>query len=94
MSILFIVERFHDSGTAFDSAERMAGRGEEVVILFILEGVEHAVDEGLVGRLGFAKSVNCLNTDGKREVAPGVNVVDFEGWVKLIEESDRIASWF
>jgi hypothetical protein len=48
VSILFIVERFHDSGTAFAAAERMAGRGEEVVILFILEGVEHAVDEGLV----------------------------------------------
>jgi len=36
VSILFIVERFHDSGTAFDAAERMAGRGEEVVILFTL----------------------------------------------------------
>ena len=94
MSVLFIVERFHDSGTAFAAAERMAGNGQEVVILFTLEGVEHAVNEGLVGRLGFAKSINCLITDGKSEVTPGVNVVDFEGWVRLIEESERIASWF
>ena len=93
MGTLFLIGRALKTDTALAAAEGLAERGEDVHLLFILRGVENAENSALIGRLGFAKSVSCLDDGNVKDVAEGVEVVDYSGWVRLIEACERIVSW-
>jgi len=51
----------------------------------------NAADEKLVRRMSFARSLSCLDDDA--EVIDGVKRVDYLGWVRLIEDCEKIVSW-
>ena len=98
MSVLFVVGRSKEASTAFRAAERMAEGGQEVVFLFTRNGCLHATDKNLVNSLTYAKGVNCLEADCRYEgllskVVDGVKLIDYLGWVELIEACDKIVSW-
>jgi hypothetical protein len=71
--------------------EGLVAKGEEVHVLFVQSGVGNAADEKLVRRMSFASSLSCLDADA--EVIDGVKRVDYLGWVRLIEECEKIVSW-
>jgi hypothetical protein len=71
--------------------EGLAAGGEEVHVVFIQSGVGNSADENFVGRMSFANSLSCLSPDA--EVVEGVERVDYDGWVRLIEACEKIVSW-
>ena len=67
---------------------------DDVSILFIAEARGLAREKGLLESLDFTQRIYSLD-DGSQGVdhIAGVELVDYSGWVKLIEENDRIVSW-
>jgi len=88
---LFVVGRPLETETLLVTLEGLVADGEEVHILFVQSGVGNAADDKLVRRMSFVRSLNCLDADA--EVFDGVKRVDFHGWVRLIEECEKIVSW-
>ena len=98
MSVLFIISRLQDSPTVFRAAERSAQAGMKVMILFTEGGCRHATDRELVASLSYAGGLFCLGPDsdsqGLREKIDGsVKLIDYGGWIELVEACDRIVSW-
>ncbi len=91
MSTLFVVGRPLETETLLVTMEGLVAQGEEVHVLFVQGGVVNAADEKLVTRMSFARSLSCLDADA--EVVDGVERVDFHGWVRLIEECEKMVSW-
>jgi len=76
----------------------MAEGCQEVVFLFTRDGCLHATNSDIVHSLNYAKGVHCLESDCKSKsllskVAAGVKLIDYLGWVGLIEACDKIVSW-
>ncbi len=91
MSTLFVVGRPLETETLTATMEGLVAGGEEVHVIFVQGGVGNAADERLVRRMSFAKSLSYLDTDAK--VVEDVERVDYLGWVRLIEECEKIVSW-
>lgn len=91
MSTLFVIGRPLETETVLATMEGLVAQGEEVHVLFVQSGVGNAADEKLVRRMSFASSLSCLDADA--EVIDGVKRVDYLGWVRLIEECEKIVSW-
>lgn len=86
------------TGIVFRLAEGMAGVSRRIVFLFTGDSRSHAADPELMGTLRFAESIYVLGDDyGSTEVpdslAEGVEALDYDGWVGLLEDCDRIVSW-
>ena len=96
MGVLFVISEFQDSPTAFKIAERMAQRGQRVSILFTGEACRHLTDPELSDSFVFAV-VHCLRSDLDRiereKLVGGVRLVDYSGWVELVEANEKIVSW-
>jgi hypothetical protein len=96
MDILFVISEFQDSPTAFKIAERMARRGQRVSILFTGEACRHLTDPELYNSIAFA-GVHCLGSDldqiERERLVGGVRLVDYSGWVELVEANEKIVSW-
>jgi len=90
MIILIIIGR-SDAGTAFRIARRVAAQGRKVVILFIGEGCRIAENAEYVESLDFAR-VYALDIDCP-DPALGVSLVDYNGWIKLLEYCNKTISW-
>ncbi len=88
---LFVVGRPLESETLLSTMEGLVAGGEEVHVVFVQGGVVNAADEILVGRMSFASSLSCLDEDA--EIVESVERVDYIGWVRLIEECEKIVSW-
>jgi hypothetical protein len=87
MKTLFIVGR-DDADTCFEIARKTEGKR---AILFIQEGGLYAIDLKVINQLDFCKlyalEEDCVTAINK------VKLVNFEGWVKLLEEYKIIVSW-
>ena len=88
MGTLFVIGRLLETETLLTTMEGLDARGEEVHVIFVQAGVENVSDAKLLRRMGFAKSLSCLNTD-----VEGVERVDYQGWVRLIEGCEKIVYW-
>ena len=96
MRALFVVGAHLEAETAFELARKMFDGGCDVFFLFVGEGCRHALDEPLMRSLSFAAGVYCLDRDlGRNENRDDVSfeVVDYTGWVELIESCDTLFSW-
>ncbi|TEU12687.1 hypothetical protein E3J20_00800 [Candidatus Bathyarchaeota archaeon] len=97
MGVLFVISEPQDSTTVFGVAERMARSGEKIDLLFTEEACRHVCDPELVGSLSFAGGVYCLESDldqAEREnLVEGVRLLDYSGWVELVEANEKIVSW-
>jgi hypothetical protein len=91
VSTLFVVGRPLETETLLVTMEGIVAQGEEVHVLFVQGGVGNAADEKLVRRMSFARSLCFLDADAK--VVDGVERVDFNDWVRLIEECEKMVSW-
>jgi len=88
---LFVVGRPLETETLMAAMEALAAGGEEVHVIFVQGGVGNASDESLVSRMSSARSLSCL--DARVELVEGVERVDYDGWVRLIEVYEKIVSW-
>jgi hypothetical protein len=91
VSTLFVVGRPLETETLMATMEGLVAGGEEVHVIFVQDGVRNASDESLVRRMSSARSLSCL--DANSEVIEGVERVDYDGWVRLIEGCEKIVSW-
>ncbi len=91
MSTLFVIGRPLETETVLVTMEGLVAKGEEVHVIFVQGGVVNATDEKLVRRMSSASSLSCLDADV--EVIDGVKRVDFHGWVRLIEDCEKVVSW-
>jgi hypothetical protein len=91
VSTLFVVGRPLETETLMATMEGLVAGGEEVHVIFVQDGVGNASDESLVRRMSSARSLSCL--DANSEVIEGVERVDYDGWVRLIEGCEKIVSW-
>ena len=91
MGILYVISDRRPSSTVFEMASKENG---DVSILFIGEARGLAGDKELLETLGFAQGIYLLG-DVSQELGPvpGVELVDYSGWVRLIEGNERIVSW-
>lgn len=98
MSVLFIISRVQDSPTVFRAAEASAQAGMKVTILFSEGGCRHATDLELVASLSYAEGLFCLESDTvshslRGKIDGAIMPIDYEGWIGLVEDCDRIVSW-
>ena len=97
MGVLFIISGLQDSTTVFEAAERMARSGEKIDLLFTEEACRHVCDPELVGSLSFAGGVYCLESDleqAEREnLVEGVRLLEYSGWMEIVEANEKIVSW-
>ncbi|MCW3979625.1 MAG: DsrH/TusB family sulfur metabolism protein [Candidatus Bathyarchaeota archaeon] len=98
MSVLFVIGRFQEGGTAFRLAEEMARDGHMIRFLFTGEGCRHAVDRESMRSIDYAEVAHCLKSDCEAEglldkIADGVETIGYDGWVELIEDCEKIVSW-
>ena len=80
-----------DFGESFRIARRVAAQGKKVIILFTGEGCKLAENPQLVDSLDFAR-IFALKNDSAKPV-DGVEVIDYAGWVKLLEYCNKTACW-
>jgi len=98
LRILFVVGRMQGTRTVFRLAERMAGDGQRGVLLFTGDACRHAADPELMWTLRFAEGIYALDDDCRSrgllaDLAKPVEVIDHDGWVRLLERCDRVVSW-
>jgi len=98
MSVLFVIGRFQEGGAAFRLAEEMARNGHAIHLLFTGEGCRHAADGEAMKSIDYAEGAHCLKPDCEAEglldkIAPGVRKIEYDGWVRLIEDCGKIISW-
>jgi hypothetical protein len=91
MGVLYVISDLQSASTAFELASKERG---DVSILFIGEARGLADDKEHRKTLHHTSRIYCLGdiTNGMSQ-SEGVEVVDYSGWVELIEENDRIVSW-
>jgi hypothetical protein len=97
MRALFVVGAHLEAETAFKLATKMFDDGNDVFFLFVGERCRYALDEPLMRSLFFAAGIYCLDRDlDRNENCDGgsCEVVDYTGWVELIESCDTLFSWF
>ena len=96
MGVLFVISESQDSTTVFGVAERMARSGEKIDLMFTEEACCHVCDPKLVGSLSFA-GVYCLESDleqvERENRVEGVRLLDYSGWMELVEANEKIVSW-
>ncbi|HIH88780.1 TPA: hypothetical protein HA344_06185 [Candidatus Bathyarchaeota archaeon] len=80
-----------DYGESFRIARRVAAQGKKIIILFTGEGCRLAEDPQIVDSLNFAR-LHALKDDYKKPVE-GVEIVDYAGWVRLLEYCNKTACW-
>jgi predicted peroxiredoxin len=79
------------TGVAFRIARRIAAQGKKIIILFMGDGCKIASDPHIIEGLDFAR-LYALKMDC-RDPASGVELVDYDGWVKLLEYCNKTVSW-
>jgi len=92
---LYVIHGVQKSSTVFDIAAERARKGDDVSILFTREARRHAADRSLIDSISFAERIYCLTreADVEIEVAKNVELLDYPGWVALIEGNEKIISW-
>ena len=91
MGVLYVIYNRQSASTAFELASKEVG---DVSILLI--GEAHVLIDGREPwkTLDPTCRIYCFDATLKdTSQVDGVDVVDYSGWVKLIEENERIVSW-
>jgi hypothetical protein len=78
-------------GEVFRIARRVAAQGKKLLILFTGDGCRLAENPHMTDSLSFAR-LFALKEDVIKPVG-GVEVVDYDGWVKLLEYCNKTACW-
>ena len=91
MGVLYIISDRQSASTAIELASKEMG--DVSILLFgeargLVDDREPWTTTGYKGRIYHLGEI----TDGVIPIE-GVEAVDYSGWVKLIEENDRIVSW-
>ena len=91
MGVLYVISDLQSASTAFELASK---ERDDVSILLIGEARTLVDDRGQRKTLGHTGKIYCLDGITKdTSKIKGVEVLDYSGWVELIEENDRIVSW-
>jgi len=95
MRTLYVIRGVQKSPTVFDIAAERARNGDDVSILFTREARQHVADQSLIDSISFATKIFCLSRglDDGIEVAKDVELLDYPGWVALLEANEKIISW-
>jgi hypothetical protein len=91
MGVLYVISDRQSASTAFELASREDGR----VSILLFGEARMLLDDAEHGKiLDPFDIIYCLedHETGSRQI-DGVMVIDYSGWVKLIEENERIVSW-
>jgi len=78
-------------GEAFRIARRVAAQGKKMLILFTGDGCRIAENPHITDSLDFAR-LFALREDVRKPVN-GVEVINYDGWVKLLEYCNKTACW-
>lgn len=78
-------------GEAFRIARRVAAQGKKMLILFTGEGCKLTGDPQLMESLDFAR-LFALKCDAEKP-ADNVELIDYDGWVKLLAYCNKTVSW-
>jgi len=91
MGVLYVISDWQSASTAIELASK---ERDDVSILLIGQARGLIDDKEHRKILNHTCRIYCLGdiTNGMRQ-SEGVEVVDYSGWVELIEENDRIVSW-
>ena len=88
MGTLLVIGRPLGSDALIDTMEGLVANGEEVHVIFVRGGLGDASDRDILQRMGFARSLSCLDCD-----VEGLERVDYHGWLSLIEGCEKVVSW-
>ena len=91
MGVLYVISDRQSASTAFELASK-----ERDDVSFLLIGQARGLVDDREQREALYPTgrIYCLGdiTNGRSQ-SEGVEVVDYSGWVELIEENERIVSW-
>jgi hypothetical protein len=91
MGVLYLISDRQSASTAFELASREDG--DVSILLFgeargLMDDVEHGKIFDKYGKIYYLEEPE----KSSRQIE-GVEVIDYSGWVKLIEENERGVSW-
>ena len=89
--IILLIVSCAEAGTAFKTMRMVAATGKKVLLLFTGEGCKIASDQDQVEGLNFAR-LFALRNDCPNP-AKGVELVDYDGWIRLLEYCNKTVSW-
>jgi hypothetical protein len=91
MGVLYLISVREPASTALKLASMERG---DASILLIGEARELVDNEGCRETLEQSGRIYCLHDPPKgMSLVEDMEVVDYSGWVRLIEENERIVSW-
>ena len=97
MSMLHLVNKSPYENSTLDRASSTMNTGD--VLLLIEDAVYGAVKAGKASAMLGGCTVSVLGPDlaargiSEDKLADGVNVVDYAGFVELVEANDKVQSW-
>jgi hypothetical protein len=85
-------------GTIYRLAEAMARDGEEIIFLLTGKSRDHVFDQKFLEAKRFVKRIHILKNNrhllDPNDIVPDVvEVVDYDKWVKLLEDCNKVISW-
>ena len=90
-SIILLIIGTNKPGEAFRVARRIAAEGKKILLLFVDEGCRIAEDPHVTENLDFARLYALVSDCSKP--AKGVELVDYDGWIKLLEFCNKTINW-
>ncbi len=97
MSMLHLVNKSPYDGSNLNTATSIMKNGD--TLLLIEDGVYGAVKAGKAASLLEGHTVSVLGPDlaargiGEDKLADGINVIDYAGFVDMVEANDKVQSW-
>jgi len=96
--LLFVLFGMDKEGTLYRMSEAMGRNGEEIIFLLTGESCHHVFDQKFLEAKRFVKRIyviedcSCL-LDPKDIVSEMVEFIDYNEWVKLLEDCNMVVSW-
>ena len=91
MGVLYVISIEKPLEIVFEMASREA---VDVTFLFVKEARRLVANSELMDSLDYAVGIYCLDEISKTiNKAQNVQIIDYSGWVKLLEKNTRIISW-
>jgi len=89
--IILLIIGTSNPGEAFRICRRVAAEGKKILLLFIGDGCRIAENPYITDSLDFARLYALVNDC--QNPANGVELIDYNGWIKLLEYSNKTISW-
>ena len=97
MSMLHLVNKSPYESNNFSTASSIMKSGDD--LLLIEDGVYAAVKGGKASAMLAGHTVSVMGPDlaargiSDDKLADGINVIDYSGFVDLVEKNDKVQSW-